>query len=128
MHLYFFIQAQGQTHTRVEIKANGFFERGGLFLVCLSRTKDIKHVYIREEDMPNHLDIRLQRLDVDVIDAEAFFRELLINGAVTLRGESQRHPGLYGVSWSEHENLIADQIHHLWRRMEYSRSEILSCE
>ena len=78
--------------------------------------------------MPNHLDIRLQRLDVDVIDAEAFFRELLINGAVTLREESQRHPDLYGVSWSEDENLIADQIHHLWRRMEYSRSEILSCE
>ena len=105
IYLVVFIQAQGQNHERVEIRANGFFDTGGLYLVCLSRTKDIKHILIGPQDMPNHLDIRLQRLDIDVIDAQAFYRELRVSGAVTLRKQSTKHPGLYGVSWSDEETV-----------------------
>lgn len=125
IYLVVFIQAQGQNHERVEIRANGFFDTGGLYLVCLSRTKDIKHILIGPQDMPNHLDIRLQRLDIDVIDAQAFYRELRVSGAVTLRKQSTKHPGLYGVSWSDEENEIADEIHSFWRAMRYDISTLI---
>ena len=108
-------QAQGANHRRVQIKANGFFETGGLWLVSSSRTTSIKHIYIEPEDMPNHLDVRLQRLDIDVIDAQAFFRELKINAAVTFRKQVALKPGLYGESWTEEENNIADEINTFWR-------------
>ena len=75
--------------------------------------------------MPNHFDIRLQRLSLDVIDAEMFELELRINAAVTLRKESISNPGLYGDIWSNEENAIADIIHHCWRKNVTSLDKIL---
>ena len=67
--------------------------------------------------MPNHLDIRIQRLDTDVIDAEAFERELKIQGAVTFRREcAKRLGGKYKKLWTDKENRMADFIHEMWRK------------
>ena len=75
--------------------------------------------------MPNHFDIRLQRLNLDVIDAEMFELELRVNAAVTLRKECASNPGLYGSLWSNEENAIADIIHECWRRNVTSLDKIL---
>merc|ERR1712002_136359 len=64
-----------------------------------------------------YLDVRLQRLDTDVVDAEAFERELRIKGAVTFRRFcSSKLGGKYTNLWTKEENKIADLIHKLWKK------------
>ena len=110
-------KAQGATHERDEVRVKGFFQRGGLWLVVVSRASSIEHIYIPEGEMPNHLDVRIQRLDTDVIDAETFERELRIQGSVTFRKEcGTKVGGKFEHLWTEEQNLIADNIHNLWRK------------
>ena len=59
-------KAQGATHERDEVRVKGFFSRGGLWLVVVSRTGSIEHIYFPEGEMPNYLDVRLV-IDVKII-------------------------------------------------------------
>ena len=65
----------------------------------------------------NRFHFRLQRLDTDVIDAEAFERELRIQGAVTFRRScGSKIGGRYKNMWTDADNLIADIVHKMWRK------------
>ena len=75
-------KAQGATHERDEVRVKGFFSRGGLWLVVVSRTGSIEHIYFPEGEMPNYLDVRLV-IDVKIIGL--FLRSrILVNILSTL--------------------------------------------
>ncbi|MAA79200.1 MAG: hypothetical protein CL916_08055 [Deltaproteobacteria bacterium] len=107
---------QGGTHEFNEVRIKEKANVAGLSLVAFSRTKHPNHTYIPADEMPNEFDIRLQRLNPDVLDAECFERQMRIQAAVTKRKLLEENPSVTNnVTWTREENEIADEIHELWK-------------
>ena len=83
-------KAQGATHVRDEVRASGMEHIPGLLYVLLSRTCSIKHIYIPESEWFNHFDIRLQRLNPDVLGAKCFEKMLRAKAAYDYRHYCQK--------------------------------------
>ena len=109
-------KGQGSTLDKIEIKLKNVAHTPGLFMVALSRTVSPKDIYIPYNEMPNHLDIKMQRLNKNVIDAENFERNLLVKGAETIRK--------YSNSWNIEENKIADLIIRDWKNNNVNYNEV----
>ena len=92
-------------------------------LVCMSRVKNPKHIYINSEEWFSHLDIQLQRLNPDVIEAQIFERMLKIQAAKQFRKFYQDSDT--ENSWSAAENVIADKIHDIWLCRQISKEDTI---
>ena len=117
-------KCQGATQECNEIRIKSKADIGGVALVAFSRTKQIGNSYVPEGAMPNHMDIRCQRLNPDVIDAECFERELRIKSAVTVRTYMAHNPERFQNRWSEKENEIANEVHACWRNATYENDTV----
>ena len=63
-------KGQGATFSLAEIDLDGWFHVPGIFLVAISRVKNPRHLHIHK--IPNSLDLALQRLKENVLDAQTF--------------------------------------------------------
>ena len=103
-------KGQGETLQRniIEIKEQAAVP--GIFNVAVSRCKHGKHNYIPDAEWPNSLDIRSQRLNPFVIEAEIFERVIQIKASQTLRKWTAEQDCEYGETWTTEECKIADLI------------------
>lgn len=97
-------KGQGANFALAEVDLDGWFQVAGIFLVAISRVRSPTHLYMRT--FPNYMDIQLQRLKENVLDAQAF------EEAVRVRSEwSYRHQGNCSEEfWNAETNRVADII------------------
>ena len=107
-------KAQGATHDCDIIKIKGCFGVPGFLLVCLTRARSIRHIYIALTDFPTVLEIRIQRLNPEVIQAQCSEWMIRIIAARCYRHFCTKPENEYGNLWTDLENQIADTIHDIW--------------
>ena len=99
-------KGQGATLDRVEIKGDKkTFGLPGMFYVNISRTKHPSHNYIAIDQWPMAIEVRVQRLNPAVIEAENIERVMKIKSAKRIREDE----------WQPNENRIADDVLTVWR-------------
>ena len=123
---YTSFKAQGATLERATIRNKGFHNVGGVTLAAISRTKSPKHNYFYPNEFPTTCDIKMQRLDKQVLSAECCERMVRVIAAKTFRHSCTTHDNRYGSYWTEAENLIADIIHNIWYNGKISRDETVN--
>ena len=101
---------QGRNEKRAKINVKEFCHVPGLFYVAISRVRHPKHNHIPEGCWPSALDIRMQRLNAFVLEAELFERAVRIVASRTRRWCSVGKEGIYGESWSIRECETADLV------------------
>ena len=119
-------KAQGATLPRATVRTGGFFDKAGVFLAAISRTQSPKHNYFYPNEFPTASDIKKQRLNHQVLEAECCERMVRVIAAKTFRHFCETQNNCYGSYWTESENLIADQIHDIWYTGKVSRDETVS--
>ena len=97
----------------------------GLLYVMLSRTNSIEHIYIPESQWFNHFDIRLQRLNNDVLEAECFENMVRAIAAYIYRHFCKEEGNPYGDYWNNEDNSIADKIHSLWLHEQLTKEQVI---
>ena len=106
-------KGQGATLQRVVAKVKAWVETPGFWTVVVSRVKHPKHLHIPDDQWPAIEELRMQRLNPDVQEAEIFERQMKINAAKTLR----HHLAAEGDGeWTDGQNVIGDAVNAAWRR------------
>ncbi|KAH3865710.1 hypothetical protein DPMN_028752 [Dreissena polymorpha] len=96
-------KGQGANFPLAEVDLDGWFHVPGIFLVAISRVRSPAHLHIRT--FPNYMDLKVQRLKENVLDAQAF------EEAVKVKSERMyRHKNCGDPFWTTHYNDLADSI------------------
>ena len=107
-------KVQGATVPRVELGLGRFVTSPGAFLAAITRVKSPKHNYVTNNQFPSAHDLKMQRLNRNVLAAECCELMVRVIAAKTLREYCQTEGNPYGFFWSVGDNLIANQIHCHW--------------
>ena len=107
-------KGQGATLQRVIAKVKAWVETPGFWTVVVSRVRHPRHLHIPEGEWPTLDELRMQRLNDDVLEAEIFERQMKINAAKTWRHYVAA--ALEAGDWSRDQNAIADAVNAAWRR------------
>ena len=106
---------QGRNRKRVKLLIKEYCHIPGIFNVAVSRVEHPKHNHIPEGHWPSALDIRVQRLNGFVLEAELFERAVKIVASRTLRNYAVGKEEIYGVPWSNDECEAANFITEAYR-------------
>ena len=101
---------QGRTDERLIVEVKDHAHVPGLWNVSVSQVKHPKHNHIPDGQWPTAMDIRQQRLNKFVIEAEIFEIVVKIQASKTLRRWTAGKDVLYGDAWTVQECEIADLI------------------
>ena len=107
-------KGQGATLDRVEAKVKAWVETPGFWTVVVSRVRHPRHLQIPDGQWPTVEELRVQRLNQDVLEAEIFERQMKINAAKTWRHFAATEGD---TDWSHAQNVIGDAVHAAWRRL-----------
>ena len=117
---------QGRNRKRVKLLIKEYCHIPGIFNVAVSLVEHPKHNHIPEGHWPSALDIRVQRLNGFVLEAELFERAVQIVASRTLRNYAVGKEEIYGVPWSNDECEAANFITEAYRAgIKQNVSEIL---
>jgi hypothetical protein len=96
-------KGQGANFPLAEVDLDGWFHVPGIFLVAISRVRSPAHLHIRT--FPNYMDLKVQRLKENVLDAQAF------EECAKVKSECMyRHTNCGDPFWNTHCNDLADSI------------------
>ena len=106
---------QGRNERRVKLNVKEFCHVPGLFYVSISRVRHPKHNHIPEGNWPSALELRVQRLNRFVLEAELFEIAVKIAASRTQRRYSVSRDNVYGITWSSKDCEIADLVCEAYR-------------